>query len=397
MHAGSSIRIPGRLWNVPVTIQPSSNAHGTVDEANYTNIAASLKEFLPDFSWSNKRKVHTGKEVSHYQRRTRSAPNTGMHIPNNGLNMEDKDDTVSNPSASFKKPKSRVLFQCTFPKLSGNNGENEAGCTENKTFKNKLPHGSNCEFALTEHGKKIRMMWDDNDESLPEMNVGVGKCPITMVDVDVENEPGNETNVANGMKRVRKSMKRVRSDAVGKKGKNSQVELKKRNNSKLHAIDKGSCDDVDDDDEDQGSMKPPEDSRHSHDSVRKRGRMAGMPKMRKGGKKVPPILSDLQQPLFGMGVFQHAEKLSAIRRKRMVVKQQSCKMGLDGPAKQLESHGHEPMKCHAKQNHSPQPKGNAAGMYALDDRCIYNFKEVQASSCFPRQSAQDACQVCTLP
>lgn len=55
--------------------------------------------------------------------------------------------------------------------------------------------------------------------------------------------------------------------------------------------------------------------------------------------------------------------------------------------------GHRQTPKETTQNQSQRAFEASSTRFALDDSCIYNFKEKQSSTCFPRQSASEACQL----
>ncbi len=93
--------------------------------------------------------------------------------------------------------------------------------------------------------------------------------------------------------------------------------------------------------------------------------------------------------LFGMGLLHRLEEQAKQRKKRIV---------LGGSPNNNNNHaapGEGAQKIRRKYCNE-QAAAAPSHPYALDDRNIYNFKETQATSCFPRQSAQEACQVISM-
>jgi hypothetical protein len=101
-------------------------------------------------------------------------------------------------------------------------------------------------------------------------------------------------------------------------------------------------------------------------------------------------LSTQPMALFGMGLLHRLEQQAKLRKKRVSSSPAQCAPPEEAPAVLAPTE-----KRHAKPWVVQQEKESSKSKrYALDDRCIFNFKETQASACFPRQSAQEACQVC---
>ena len=102
--------------------------------------------------------------------------------------------------------------------------------------------------------------------------------------------------------------------------------------------------------------------------------------------------SDVQASLslFGMGLLHRLEMQAKQRRKRAM----APAFAEDSGSKKKGDAETAQKQCLEKGTvHSGRERAQKQG-YALDDQCIYNFKEAQTSACFPRQSAQEACQVC---
>ena len=107
--------------------------------------------------------------------------------------------------------------------------------------------------------------------------------------------------------------------------------------------------------------------------------------------------------LFGMGLLHRLEMQAKQRRKNATITgsaegSSSKKKGSRHEADQQQSQQHMQQERRTMLHYPPRDRPSAAQKqgYALDDQCIYNFKEAQTSACFPRQSAQEACQVCLL-
>lgn len=86
--------------------------------------------------------------------------------------------------------------------------------------------------------------------------------------------------------------------------------------------------------------------------------------------------------LFGMGLLHRLEQQAKQSRKRLT---NSAKQKALADRKGLQGQN-------VRKTAAPEMQLQQRGLYALDDRCIYNFKDAQASACFPRQSAHEACQ-----
>ncbi len=133
-------------------------------------------------------------------------------------------------------------------------------------------------------------------------------------------------------------------------------------------------------------------------------RRASNNKVKKGGTPDASATAGEDKPhsLFGMGLLNRLEEQARVRRKRMMssppsLAHEASSTGaarcLDGSS--FEDSGPSTLQLSQRNNlahHRTQCDKQQGGAYAFSPDCIYNFVETRGSHCFPRQSAQEACQ-----
>ena len=121
-------------------------------------------------------------------------------------------------------------------------------------------------------------------------------------------------------------------------------------------------------------------------SSKSRGSKQG-PQQNQQGSPEPESMS-----LFGMGLLHRLEEQAKSHKRRVNGKPKQAVGTEQKQQQQQKAAVTGQTDCRGGSMVQTQKKDGRVG-YALDDRYIYNFKETQATACFPRQSAQEACQV----
>jgi hypothetical protein len=124
--------------------------------------------------------------------------------------------------------------------------------------------------------------------------------------------------------------------------------------------------------------------------VKKRGRV---PASKQGGASADE--KEICPPLFGTGLLRRIEK-QAVERKAVLAE---SKWQREGPKSLCHHDANAMTQSESRVQPSDKRKRlvsikpcDESSAYALSDSRIYNFKEAQMHSCFPRKSAQAACQ-----
>ena len=115
--------------------------------------------------------------------------------------------------------------------------------------------------------------------------------------------------------------------------------------------------------------------------------------------------AEKQFSLFGIGLLNRLEQQAVSRRRRLNSKK-TLTSAIEDPSKaQQQQHHHRnrpdveggasspPLDTQMGARDAPlQQKRRHASKYAFDQENLYNFAEARSAHCFPRQSAQEACQ-----